>query len=61
MRDHPNHNETVLGGLWGIKMTPKMRLLMNKTFETIFTKSASFCGSRKEYNHDQTLLRNFIW
>ena len=61
MRDHPHHNEAVLGGLWGIKMTPKMRLLMNKTFETIFTKSSSFYGSRKEYSHDQTLLRNFIW
>ena len=61
MRDHPHHDIEILGGLWGMKMTPKMRLLMNKTFETIFTKSASFYGSRKEYNHDQILLRNFIW
>ena len=61
MRDHPNHDIEILGGLWGMKMTPKMRLLMNKTFETIFTTSPSFYGSRTQSNHDQILLRSYIW
>ena len=61
MRDHPHHDIEILGGLWGMKMTPKMRLLMNKTFETIFTSSTAFYGSRTQSNHDQILLQKYIW
>ena len=61
MRDHPHHDIEILGGLWGIKLTPNMRSLMNKTFETIFKKYPRFYADRTENQHDQKLLQKYIW
>ena len=35
MRDNPYHNVPILGGMWGIKLTPDMRLNMEQAFTEI--------------------------
>ena len=61
MRDHPQHNAPILGGLWGIKMTQKMRSHMETSFEQMLKHSVNIFGKRTETQHDQIVLREFIW
>lgn len=60
MRDHPHHDVTVLGGMWGAKLTPYIRSRMRQSFGTIF-KSKIFFANRYIREPDQELLRDYIW
>ena len=60
MRDHPHHHVDILGGMWGIKLTPTMRIKMNESFEKMF-HSKVFYSNWKNYGPDQDLLKNYIW
>ena len=60
MRDHPHHKEDILGGMWGVKLTPAVRQKMDQSFEkmfdsNIFYKDPTIRGS------DQELLKKYIW
>ena len=61
MRDHPKHDVTVLAGMWGVKLTPYMRLRLNQTFSHIFQEEMFFANRYKYIYADQDLLRNDIW
>ena len=60
MRDNPYHNVPILGGMWGIKLTPDMRLNMEQAFTEIID-SDIFYKSRDLSGPDQDLLGKFIW
>lgn len=61
MRDHPNHDVPILGGLWGLKMTSDMKSQMKTSFDQMFKHSTNLYGKRTESQHDQIALRKFIW
>ena len=61
MRDHPGHNTTILGGLWGIK-------LQNKEIREKYISSFNMMchdplvnTTRLEYGTDQDLLLKYFW
>ena len=61
MRDHPWHNTSILGGLWGIK-------LQNKEIRETYIKSFNMLlhdplvnATRLEYGPDQDLLLKYFW
>ena len=60
MRDHPQHNVPILGGLWGVKLTPNIRHRIHQSFEKIF-KSSMFYNGQNHKGSDQDLLEKFIW
>ena len=60
MRDHPKHGAVVLGGMWGVKLTPYMRLRLTETFAQIFQKELFFTN-RNVFNSDMILIREDIW
>ena len=62
IRDHPNHIQPIMGGLWGIKLAdPEMR----KTYQTLFKEALEdikiSLAPRTERNHDQELLLKHFW
>lgn len=61
MRDHPQHDVPILGGLWGMKLTPDMRSQMKSSFDSMLAKSSHLFGKRTEAQHDQTVLTRYIW
>ena len=60
MRDHPYHNVPILGGMWGIKLTPDMRFNMEQAFTDMFG-SDIFYKNRDLRGPDQDLLGKYIW
>ena len=60
IRDHPDHNRPILGGLWGVKLTPNITSRFHLSFEKSF-KSNMFYKSPNQRGSDQDLLEKFIW
>ena len=60
MRDHPQHNTPILGGLWGVKLTKNIRSSIHQSFAKIF-ESSMFYNGRNQRGSDQDLLGKFIW
>ena len=61
MRDHPGHNVSILGGLWGIK-------LQNEAIRREYTKAFNQLlddplvnTTRLEYGADQDVLLKYFW
>ena len=61
MRDHPQHDVAILGGMWGIKLTDETRLLIKQAFDRMFLTSTNLLGSRTQPQHDQIVLKNYVW
>ena len=62
MRDHPNHIQPIMGGLWGVKLIESES---RSTYETLFKESLKdlehSLGLRTERNHDQEILLKYFW
>ena len=61
MRDHPLHGWEVLAGMWGVKLTPHMRLRLKQTFSHIFHEKLFFANPDESIYSDQYLIRDHIW
>ena len=59
-RDHKGHSDPILGGMWGVKLTPYVRTRMNQSFVDIFDAKLFF-SDRNEYMPDMDLLKEYIW
>ena len=55
MRDHPQHKTTILGGLWGCKMTETVRNQWKTTWKKVF-KDKIVWANRSAFQPDQYLL-----
>ena len=60
MRDNPVHNMPIMGGMWGIKLTPDIRSKLEHSFMDMF-RSPIFYKSHKLKGPDQDIIRKFIW
>jgi hypothetical protein len=61
IRDHPNHDIPMMGGIWGAKLTRKtVRNSFSKSMKALF-RSELFNASQEERSHDQAALQRFIW
>ena len=60
MRDHPHHNEDILAGMWGVKLTPAVRQKMDQSFEKMFDSNI-FYEDPTIRGSDQELLKKYIW
>ena len=47
--------------LRGIKLIPKMRIKMEKAFESIIQSISAFYGTTNAKTIDQSILQRFIW
>ena len=60
MRDHPFHQQPIMGGLCGYRLD-----LDRMKFEDLFSKmlqdSEHSLAPRTERNHDQILLEKHLW
>ena len=62
MRDHPNHIQPIMGGLWGIKLVNStIRTKYQKIFMESLNDLEHSLGIRTERNHDQELLLKHFW
>ena len=62
MRDHPNHIQPIMGGLWGLKMPDiQTRSTFKEMFLELFEDTEHSLAARTERNHDQELLLKHIW
>ena len=62
MRDHPNHIQPIMGGLWGLKMPDiQTRSSYKQMFLELFKDTEHSTAPRTERNHDQELLLKHIW
>ena len=61
MRDHPQHDLPILGGMWGVKLTRETRPVIKQAFDQMFLTSTNLLGARTQYQHDQIVLRKYIW
>ncbi len=57
MRDHPEHDVPILGGLWGIKLN-KERSWMQNLSNYLLSPDIVQCYTGE---HDQTFLQDYIW
>ena len=39
MRDHPHHKEDILGGMWGVKLTPAVRGKVKESFQKMLNSN----------------------
>ena len=60
MRDHKSHTDAIMGGMWGVKLTPYVRTRMDQSFVDIFDAKLFF-SDRNQYMPDQDLLKKYIW
>ena len=60
MRDHPNHKEEILAGMWGVKLTSSIRMKLHQSFDKIF-ESNVFYNNPDQRGSDQELLKEYIW
>ena len=60
MRDHKNHTEPIMGGMWGVKLSPYIRKRMRKSFVDIFDAKLFF-ADKNQWSPDQNLLKKYIW
>ena len=61
MRDNPNHNAPMMGGMWGVKMTsfPQIRNLMSRAMENMLSDGI-VRSPRSSGGWDQVALRRYI-
>lgn len=55
MRDHPKHCVSILGGLWGVKLSHS-RSMVSSVAERLLKRN-----HLHQYDYDQTLLTRYIW
>jgi hypothetical protein len=61
MRDHPQHEVAMMGGMWGAKLVRKfVRRKFLKAMSDIF-QSDLFDAPRNERAHDQMALKKYVW
>ena len=60
MRDHPHHKEDILGGMWGVKLTPAVRGKVNESFQKMLNSNMLY-SNHNERGPDQDLLKEYIW
>ena len=60
MRDLPDHDIPILGGMWGVKLTPKIEAKIYESFRFIFD-SDLFYKDHNSKGPDQDILRMYIW
>ena len=61
MRDHPQHDIEILGGMWGAKLTQNTRPKFKASFEAMMKDTFDFLGRRNAPQHDQSTLKQYIW
>uniref|UniRef100_A0A0K2TR23 Uncharacterized protein n=1 Tax=Lepeophtheirus salmonis TaxID=72036 RepID=A0A0K2TR23_LEPSM len=61
MRDHMHHGTQILGGMWGVNLQNKNSRERLKTGLYNMLKDPIAFSSRTESQHDQTLLKKYIW
>ena len=60
MRDHPHHKVEILGGTWGVKLTPVVRVELNQSFQRMFQSNILY-SNQDNRGPDQDLLKEYIW
>ena len=61
MRDHPHHDTSVLGGLWGIKLTNKtIQEKFAGSFRKLLTDPLAQ-SQRDMHGPDQSALTKYFW
>ena len=60
MRDHPHHKEDILGGMWGVKLTPAVRGKVKESFQKMLNSNMLY-SNHNERGPDQDLLKEYIW
>ncbi|XP_059085676.1 uncharacterized protein LOC131882530 isoform X2 [Tigriopus californicus] len=61
MRDHPNHQNKIMGGLWGVKLINEtFRSQMEEAFMGLLTDPVAY-RPRTKRGADQFLLMRHIW
>lgn len=60
MRDHPNHIQPIMGGLWGVKLNKSRHFFEGLLKDALLAREHSL-ASRNERNHDQVILERYFW
>ena len=61
MRDHPNHQKPIMGGLFGVKLTGSSRQKYEKILMTVLSDQEHSRAPRSQRDHDQFLLTKHFW
>ena len=61
MRDHMYHANPIMGGMWGIKLTPYVRSRMNQSFIDMSQDAKLFFSDKDQHGPDQNLVEKYIW
>ena len=60
MRDHPLHNNCIVGCCWGMKLSKLERSMMSSAFAMV-SNSTILYANQEAYGEDQEFLRWYVW